>query len=158
MDDQLSFKDFLKELSKLSTQLTVNPDDNISFAKIKNAKEIYEELCLDFPLVTVNEIRILNEEILNKIAGKNTKFGTFPIIRRSFLEGISYGARKSQNDVISKVESPNMKQDEPKREEPLRIFDKQVEIVLEIAVDIRWKKCRDCIRDSIALLQLKQSN
>ncbi len=95
--EDISYQDFLKELKLISSNIAVTTDA-VGFGKKKSATEIYEELCLDYPLVTANEIQLLHEHLLKSI--NNTKasnpWKTFPIFRREFLDGIQYGARKYQ--------------------------------------------------------------
>ena len=96
--DDLSYEQFLKEIAKLGGKISVVPSD-ISFVAKKSAREVYNELCYDYPLVSQKELEILRDHLLQYVnrltkGTSNTKQNDFRILRRSFVDGIIYGAQK----------------------------------------------------------------
>jgi hypothetical protein len=92
--DELEYKDFLKQISFLSSKVSLSTDD-ISFGKPKkSASEVYQELCYDYPLVTKEELEIL-KDYLQKVQFKTSS--TIKVARRVFYDGIVYGVRKYQS-------------------------------------------------------------
>lgn len=95
--DELDYKDFIKQISLLASKITV-VDEDVSFTKQKkSAKEVFQELCYDFPLVTKEELETLKEYL--QTVKLDSKPSAIQIARRSFYDGIMYGARKHQSDT-----------------------------------------------------------
>lgn len=112
MAKELSYEDFLKEIKSISSSLSISQDNTLGSLLLskgsKSAKDIHQELCLDFPLITKDELITLKEHLLQKeldiktIDTKNKKSSeSFPILRKSFLDGIIYGTRKHQSKELS---------------------------------------------------------
>lgn len=81
-----SYSEFLKLLQEI-------PKSSSHPASL-TPKETYEQLCYDFPQLSVDELSTFKNDFLKQIEGE--KYSTYPISNK-FIHGITYGASKYGN-------------------------------------------------------------
>jgi hypothetical protein len=161
-NDELAYKEFLKQISKLSAQFV--PDDGITTIgkQRKSANEVYQELCYDFPLVTKDELEIL-KNYLQKIQ-LNGKPDSLRVARRSFYDGILYGVRKHQSTASdpSKTNTTEKQVEDPETLQISKIyfqicaiiFIKFVKYYLQLAIN----KDLETLNKELSLFKLKKTS
>ncbi len=115
--EALSYQQFLKLLKEIPT------DTPASHRKRKTAKEVFEELCFDFPLVNRDELITLKEEFHHQLTNNPNHLldlNNFKITRR-FLNGIIYGATKVDSKTKLQQEDPSLLDEDEQKEETIRI-------------------------------------
>lgn len=84
-NNELSYEEFLKALNSI-------PREEFNKPKKKPIQQIFEEICLDFPLLSLDELQTLKETLLTQMKNNSHELIEFPLSSR-FIEGIKYGAQ-----------------------------------------------------------------
>eukprot|EP01114_Cavostelium_apophysatum_P019712 TRINITY_DN6425_c0_g1_i1.p1 TRINITY_DN6425_c0_g1~~TRINITY_DN6425_c0_g1_i1.p1 ORF type:complete len:608 (+),score=141.30 TRINITY_DN6425_c0_g1_i1:18-1841(+) len=84
---ELSYEDFLRMLR--NSVLEPAPK------RVKSPKDVYDELCYDFPLISGEDLQILKNDLLLKANDGQTMGHPFT---KAFLNGITYGARRTSKE------------------------------------------------------------
>jgi hypothetical protein len=101
---EISYDEFLKQLSQI-------PFSELEKQKAKTPAQIYEELCLDFPLVTKDELQILLEELEKQVCREmlqehipqkrvtlaKVNWNLTFTLKRSFFTGLQYCTQQTKD-------------------------------------------------------------
>lgn len=86
--DNLSYTEFLQLIREHAVQ------GNTS-RRTKTVTEVYDELCMDFPLVDTTELSLLRDDVLKNLEKSNSAVHPFT---KQFVNGLIYGIKKPSNE------------------------------------------------------------